>query len=1520
MGIKVRKNDQWVTVATVSLGTGKTKVALLKDEKNEGIAGGSFEQGAWKDRNLTVEEDPQNFVNFTAGGTSSAGTQNQPGYWSLPAGTYLIEWSAPAHNVTKHQSLLVYSTTSSHISIAGLDASASYVEGSSEDITAGGSGGDQSISIGSKVITTTDTTWFKIMHRCEVDAFGEGMGQDTPGWGTKEIYTQVRITDLETAAGAGGGGGGVTDGDKGDITVSNSATTWTIDNDVIEEKHINAGGSVGADKVLVYDAAEATNWKWADAGSTVTTSDSPPASPSDGDLWWDSTNGILNVYYADANSSQWVNATGRGLNPVPGTSKVATVKDVKAYNENGGAFTPNTWIHRTLNTLSDPKSIGLSISGNIVTVPAGTYTIRWRAPGYHCNRHTSRLAYSSTSSTVASGITYITGETSDSNSDNNVFSYTEGVIASLTFSTTTYIKIEQWSEDGYEVGGANSTGLGVCSDIDGTESGAGGSAIDSVYTTLVIEDLATAVKEHAAPPTSSVINVKDYGAKGDGSNNDTTAIKSALAAGSGVDRVYFPPGTYIVHEPIIIPSNTYVKGAGALTTSIKMSSTVGRLTGLGVIGTWDTTTENVIVEDITFDFNTARWHGYTTSGGSPARTPSSPQEYDNFKQISSDPQSSTGTITRSATGIISKIELKKAGSGYGSAPTVTISGGGGSSAAATAVVSGVSRIDVTDDGSSYASAPSVTIGAPNIAGVQATAVAHIDDEKVVAITITNPGEGYTSAPTVTIAGSATATAVVLKTIIRIDITNAGSGYTSDPTVTISAPSSGVTATAAAVAANVVTVPMTNQPFGIGEKIIPSYESSGGDGPNSNEFKVKSVSTNQFTYHTELGPAGFPASGTFKALVNGANRNALTIYNSTDVTLNRVRCLHGQRHCLDITSSYRRGATGSSGEVRYYETATYYSHKGAKNITVNECYFEGAGDDNLTTHCSSDILITNCHSNAPRGGYGTGETPNTNCFEVDDGSRNVQIYNCKATKGNNGLQIKGHGYAPSSYNVIVDGLEIINCVGGLECHHSGWRTYSSGACWEAYGGGTTGFTSGIPSPLLALYDADGQLTSLSENGYSATANNVTLSNIQIIAPSENKFYYKWEYEGDSDTQQTLGSIPTRAFELSTYAGVQINNITVSDGTKDSQLIQDGYKVGSKLRGLSTSATYKQSGTTVTVTKTDHGLSVSDAITIRFTSGGAVSGNYTVATVVDANNFTYTAASAPRQGNITSFKDCEYTLSSSINGRVVQLFRSARNWSINNFTVNGYHDKADTGFDLDNDLNGSFTMNNITFNDGPLQAIFIGGDNNRYTGSIDNYTVHQTKPTSSTTWDSLVADSTKYAIRSNQPTISIGKGNIKGYPRNRGLRPLLYTPKIYTAGTTDQMLASTIDTVEYRLDGSICTIFVRQFNLRNTVTTSGDLRISLPFKPFAGGGNVAGVFMNNVNFANNYVGLAAVLENDPTGFAGIEGYAYIRGMKADGTSENINANLIGTAVSDEADVQFTASYEIDENFGTNISNQW
>ena len=54
-------------------------------------------------------------------------------------------------------------------------------------------------------------------------------------------------------------------------------------------------------------------WQTISSGASVTTSDTPPANPSDGDLWWDSQNGRLLVYYQDANSSQWVDASGRGV-------------------------------------------------------------------------------------------------------------------------------------------------------------------------------------------------------------------------------------------------------------------------------------------------------------------------------------------------------------------------------------------------------------------------------------------------------------------------------------------------------------------------------------------------------------------------------------------------------------------------------------------------------------------------------------------------------------------------------------------------------------------------------------------------------------------------------------------------------------------------------------------------------------------------------------------------------------------------------------------------------------------------------------------------------------------------------------------------------------------------------------------------------------------------------------------------------------------------------------------------------
>ena len=49
-----------------------------------------------------------------------------------------------------------------------------------------------------------------------------------------------------------------------------------------------------------------------EGGGSITVSPTPPTDPApgNGDLWWDSVNGKLFVYYVDGSSSQWVDAAG----------------------------------------------------------------------------------------------------------------------------------------------------------------------------------------------------------------------------------------------------------------------------------------------------------------------------------------------------------------------------------------------------------------------------------------------------------------------------------------------------------------------------------------------------------------------------------------------------------------------------------------------------------------------------------------------------------------------------------------------------------------------------------------------------------------------------------------------------------------------------------------------------------------------------------------------------------------------------------------------------------------------------------------------------------------------------------------------------------------------------------------------------------------------------------------------------------------------------------------------------------
>ena len=70
------------------------------------------------------------------------------------------------------------------------------------------------------------------------------------------------------------------------------------------------------------------------------------------------------------------------------------------------------------------------------------------------------------------------------------------------------------------------------------------------------------------------------------------------------------------------------------------------------------------------------------------------------------------------------------------------------------------------------------------------------------------------------------------------------------------------------------------------------------------------------------------------------------------------------------------------------------------------------------------------------------------------------------------------------------------------------------------------------------------------------------------------------------------------------------------------------------GFTKTGTYSQSGTTTTITITNHGLAIGDEVTIDYTSGSAVDGVFVVVTAADSNTFTVTAAaSATNSGNVS-----------------------------------------------------------------------------------------------------------------------------------------------------------------------------------------------------------------------------------------------------------------------------------------------
>ena len=160
------------------------------------------------------------------------------------------------------------------------------------------------------------------------------------------------------------------------------------------------------------------------------------------------------------------------------------------------------------------------------------------------------------------------------------------------------------------------------------------------------------------------------------------------------------------------------------------------------------------------------------------------------------------------TGHISEIFLNNDGSGFSSAPLVSIStspnGLSGSTATAVAFttsranITSVEKILITNAGYGYTEPPTITFTGGGGTGVAATCSINTTSKGVIKFVVTDGGIGFGTVPTITISGGGGTGAVGLASIgindtqgfnevKNIFVTNTGSSYTSEPTVTISDP-------------------------------------------------------------------------------------------------------------------------------------------------------------------------------------------------------------------------------------------------------------------------------------------------------------------------------------------------------------------------------------------------------------------------------------------------------------------------------------------------------------------------------------------------------------------------------------------------------------------------------------------------------------------------------------------------------------------------------------------------------------
>ena len=142
---------------------------------------------------------------------------------------------------------------------------------------------------------------------------------------------------------------------------------------------------------------------------------------------------------------------------------------------------------------------------------------------------------------------------------------------------------------------------------------------------------------------------------------------------------------------------------------------------------------------------------------------------------------------------------------------------------------------------------------------------------------------------------------------------------------------------------------------------------------------------------------------------GNHSSCLTYANVTYVWVKDVEAINPGLHCFDVSST-----------LYNYAGDGFRARGGSKYVWLDNLNGYGFGDDGITTHHSDYIFISRCHMCDPSGRAHKMGFSNSNGIEVDDGSRNVVLFNNSSARCFGGVEIKAHENSSAASNVQIIG--------------------------------------------------------------------------------------------------------------------------------------------------------------------------------------------------------------------------------------------------------------------------------------------------------------------------------------------------------------------------------------------------------------------------------------------------------------------------------------------------------------------